>query len=128
MPVNINFLSSVLPGLPWTVCKQLDQLLWATQAERNKINTASNNKRISSFHFSSCPIYIVLGFINLHLSPRYSTIFYHGPPGSLQEVTPPQYFKECSRSQYSYSVSMGRVIVLVKTLKTNCSLEDDICY
>ena len=70
LPVFRNFLSSVLPRQPWTVCKQLYQLLWATQAERNKINTASNNKRISSFHFSSCPIYIVLGSC-----PCHSTIF-----------------------------------------------------
>ena len=37
--LNRNFLSSVLPGLPLTVCKQLDQQLWANQADRNKINT-----------------------------------------------------------------------------------------
>ena len=55
LPVNRNFLSSVLPGLPWTVCKQLDQLLWATQAERNKTNTAGNNKRLSLFQYFLCP-------------------------------------------------------------------------
>ena len=56
-PVNRNFRSSVLPGLPWTVCKQLHQLLWATQAERNKTNTAGNNKRLSLFQYITHPFF-----------------------------------------------------------------------
>ena len=55
LPGNRNFRSAVLPRLHWTVWKQLDQQLWATQAESNKINTASNNKRISSFQYFPSP-------------------------------------------------------------------------
>ena len=54
------------PKLPCTVCKQLHQLLWATQADRNKINKASNNKRISLFYTSAGPIYIVLDSTSLN--------------------------------------------------------------
>ena len=66
LPVNRNFLSSVLPGLPWTVWKQLDQLLWATQAEQNKTNTAGNNKQMSLFQSFTPPISILLGSV-LHI-------------------------------------------------------------
>ena len=55
LPGNRNFRSAVLPRLHWTVWKQLDQQLWATQAESKKINTASNNKRISSFQYFPSP-------------------------------------------------------------------------
>ena len=61
-----NFRSTVQPRLPWTVCKQLDQQLWATQADRNKINTASNNKQISLFYSSAGPFYIVLDSTSLN--------------------------------------------------------------
>ena len=43
--------SSFLPILPWTVCKQLEQLPWPTQAKQKQ--------HMPSFQFSSHPIYIV---------------------------------------------------------------------
>ena len=60
LPGNRNFRSAVLPRLHWTVWKQLDQQLWATQADRNKIKTTSNNKKILLFYASARPPYIVL--------------------------------------------------------------------
>ena len=42
--------SSFLPRLPWTVCKQLEQLPWATQAKQKQ--------HMPSFQLSSHPIYI----------------------------------------------------------------------
>ena len=67
LPGNSNFWSSVLPRLPCAVCKQNDQQLRAMKGERNKINTASNNKRISSFQYFLCPY--LLKSLTLIVSP-----------------------------------------------------------